>query len=120
MEEEIICEKKNRVEEYAQTDIEEEEMAKMQQEYENDKKYLLHSLEENKQIILELKDEIIELQNKNKNLENNAPLSEKKIRDKNIILENNIRELKKKYEESQVKRLILEDNNRKLNKIFLS
>ena len=119
LEEEIICEKKNRVEEYAQTDIEEEEMAKMQQEYENDKKYLLHSLEENKQIILELKDEIIELQNKNKNLENNAPLSEKKIRDKNIILENNIRELKKKYEESQVKRLILEDNNRKLNKIFL-
>ena len=119
MEEEILCDKKSGMEKYVQTDIEEEEISKYQIEYENDKKYLMQCLEDNKQIILELKDEILELENKNKNLEDNAPLSEKKIRDKNIILENNLRELKKKYEESQVKRLILEDNYQKLNKIFL-
>ena len=33
-------------------------------------------------------------------------------------MENNLRELKKKYEESQIKRLLLEDNYRKLNKYF--
>ena len=101
-----------------QTDIEEEEMIKIQIEFENEKKYLMNNLENNKQIILELKEEIIELQNKNKDLENNIPLNEKKIKDKNIILENNLRELKKKYEESQIKRLLLEDNYRKLNKYF--
>ena len=119
MEEEILCDKKSGLEKYVQTDIEEEEISKYQIESENDKKYLMQCLEDNKQIILELKDEILELQNKNKNLEDNAPLSEKKIRDKNIILENNLRELKKKYEESQVKRMLLEDNYQKLNKIFL-
>ena len=119
MEEEILCDKKSGMEKYVQTDIEEEEISKYQIESENDKKYLMQCLEDNKQIILELKDEILELQNKNKNLEDNVPLSEKKIRDRNIILENNLRELKKKYEESQVKRMLLEDNYQKLNKIFL-
>jgi len=119
IEEQILCNKKDCLEKNVQTDIEEEEISKYQIECENDKKYLMQCIEDNKQIILELKDQILELQNKNKNLEDNAPLSEKKIRDKNIILENNLRELKKKYEESQVKRMLLEDNYQKLNKIFL-
>ena len=51
-------------------------------------------------------------------MENNALLNERKIRDKNLILENDILDLKKKYEDSQVKRLILEDELRKLNKII--
>ena len=108
-----------KVEKYIQTDIIEEELAKLQEEYETDKKYLIHCLQDNKQIILELKNEIIDLQNKNKTLENNTSLNEKKIRDKNILLENNIRELKKKYEESQIKRMILENNYLKLNKILM-
>ena len=108
-----------KLEKYIQTDIIEEELAKLQEEYETDKKYLIHCLQDNKQIILELKNEIIDLQNKNKTLENNTSLNEKKIRDKNILLENNIRELKKKYEESQIKRMILENNYLKLNKILM-
>ncbi len=111
--------KKEKLEKYIQTDIIEEELAKLQGDYEMDKKYLIHCLQENKQIILELKNEIVDLQNKNKILENNASLNEKKIKDKNIILENNIRELKKKYEENQMKKLILENNYLKLNKILL-
>ena len=117
--EEINGIKKEKLEKYIQTDIIEEELAKLQGDYEMDKKYLIHCLQENKQIILELKNEIIDLQNKNKIMENNASLNEKKIKDKNIILENNIRELKKKYEENQMKRLILENNYLKLNKILL-
>ena len=108
-----------KVEKYIQTDIIEEELAKLQEEHDTDKKYFFHCLEDNKQIILELKNEIVDLQNKNKNLENNISLNEKKIRDKNIILENNIRELKKKYEESQIKRMLLENNYLKLNKILM-
>ena len=90
----------------------------MELDYEKDKKYLIQCLEENKQIIIQLKKEITELQNKNTLLENNENLSEKKVRDKYLILENNMRELKKKYEENQVKRLILEDDNRKLHKLL--
>ena len=107
-------------EKYAQTVVNQSKIEKIELDYEKDIKYLRQCLEENKDIILELKDEIINLQNKNKILENNALLNERKIRDKNILLENNILELKKKYEESQVKRLILEDKCRKLNKIFMN
>ena len=107
-------------EKYAQTIVNQSRIEKLEQEYENDIKYLRLCLEENKDIILELKNEIVSLQNKNKILENNATLNERKIRDKNLILESNILELKKKYEESQVKRLILEEKCRKLDKIFIN
>ena len=107
-------------EKYAQTIVNQSRIEKLEQDYENDIKYLRLCLEENKDIILELKNEIVSLQNKNKISENNATLNERKIRDKNLILESNISELKKKYEESQVKRLILEEKCRKLDKIFIN
>ena len=107
-------------ENYAQTIVNQSRIEKLEQDYENDIKYLRLCLEENNGIILELKNEIVSLQNKNKILENNATLNERKIRDKNMILESNISELKKKYEESQVKRLILEEKCRKLDKIFIN
>ena len=110
----------NKSEKYSQTEINQRKISKFEMDSEKDIKYLSLCLEENKDIILELKKEIISLQSKNKILENNALLNERKIRDKNMILENNILELKKKYEESQVKRLILEDKCRKLNNIFLN
>ena len=110
----------NKLEKFSQTEINQNIISKLEIDNEKDIKYLSLCLEENKDIILELKKEIITLQNKNKILENNALLNERKIRDKNMILENNILELKKKYEESQVKRLILEEKCRKLNNIFLN
>ena len=110
----------NKSEKFSQTEMNHRKLSQLELNKENDIKYLSQCLEENKDIILELKKEILILQNKNKFLENNAPLSERKIRDKNLILENNILELKKKYEESQVKRLILEEKCRKLNNIFLN
>ena len=110
----------NKSEKFSQTEINQRKSSKNGIDAEKDIKYLSLCLEENKDIILELKKEIITLQSKNKILENNALLNERKIRDKNMILENNILELKKKYEESQVKRLILEDKCRKLNNIFLN
>ena len=118
--EEFIGYKKEILDKNIQIDIDEDENGKIQIDYEKDKKYLIQCLEDNKQIILQLKNEIVELQNKNTILENNENLNEKKIRDKNIILENNIKELKKKYEENQVKKLILEDNYRKLHKFILT
>ena len=98
--------------------INKEKLLKIELNKDNDIKYLSVCLDENKDIILELKKEILSLQNKIKILENNALLSERKIRDKNLILENNILELKKKYEDSQIKRLILEDNCRRLRKVI--
>ena len=105
-------------EKYAQTIVNQSRIEKIELDYENDIKYLRQCLEENKDIILELKNEIITLQNKNKILENNTALNERKIRDKNMLLEKSVLDLKKKYEESQTKRLILESKCRKLNKIF--
>ena len=104
---------------YAQTTVNQSRIEKIELDYENDIKYLKLCLEENKDIILELKNEIVNLQNKNKILENTAALNERKIRDKNMLLETNVLDLKKKYEDSQVKRLILESKCRKLNKIFM-
>ena len=104
---------------YAQTIVNQSRIEKIELDYETDIKYLKLCLEENKDIILELKNEIVNLQNKNKILENTAALNERKIRDRNILLETNVLDLKKKYEDSQVKRLILESKCRKLNKIFM-
>ena len=120
---EILYDKENKnntSEKFSQTEINQRKISQFELDNENDIKYLSQCLEENKEIILELKEEILTLQNKNKILENNALLNERKIREKNMILENNILELKKKYEESQVKRLILEDKIRKLNNIFFN
>ena len=44
-------------------------------------------------------------------LNDKIPFNEKKAFDLNIILENNLRDLRKKLEESQVERLMLEDQN---------
>ena len=120
---EILYDKENKnntSEKFSQTEINQRKISQFELDNENDIKYLSQCLEENKEIILELKEEILTLQNKNKIFENNALLNERKIREKNMILENNILELKKKYEESQVKRLILEDKIRKLNNIFFN
>ena len=81
----------------------EEEILKMQKNFDNLKKKLNENIKDKEKIIEELKDEINELKNVNKNLEENVPLNEKVIKEKNILLESNIREMKKKYEESQVK-----------------
>ena len=97
----------------------EEEILKMQKNFDNLKKKLNENIKDKEKIIGELKDEINELKNVNKNLEENVPLNEKVIKEKNILLESNIREMKKKYEESQVKRLILENDIKKLNKILM-
>ena len=120
---EILYDKENKnntSEKFSQTEIKQRKISQFELDNENDIKYLSQCLEENKEIILELKEEILTLQNKNKIFEDNALLNERKIREKNMILENNILELKKKYEESQVKRLILEDKIRKLNNIFFN
>lgn len=111
--------KKELLDKDIQINIDEEEILKLQTEFESEKKYLMQGLEDNKKIISELKEQINELKNKNKDLENSIPLNEKKIREKNMFLESNLRELKKKYEESQVKRLLLENNYRKLNNYYL-
>jgi hypothetical protein len=111
--------KKELLDKDIQINIDEEEILKVQAEFESEKKYMMQGLEDNKHIISELKEQINELKNKNKDLENNIPLNEKKIREKNIFLESNLRELKKKYEENQVKRLLLENNYRKLNNYYL-
>ena len=65
----------NKSEKYSQNEINNQsELSKFEIDKEKDIKYLSLCLEENKQIILELKKEIINLQNKNKILENKIML----------------------------------------------
>ena len=51
------------------------------------------------------------LKEKNKMMEDKIPFNEKKAFDMNMLLESNLRDLRKKLEESQVERLMLEDQH---------
>ena len=55
--------------------------------------------------------DIEQLKEKNKMMEDKIPFNEKKAFDMNMILETNLRDLRKKLEESQVERLMLEDQH---------
>ena len=62
-------------------------------------------------IINNLSKDVEQLKEKNKLMEDKIPFNEKKIFDTNMILESNLRDLRKKLEESQVERLMLEDQH---------
>ena len=52
-----------------------------------------------------------QMREKNKMMEDKIPFNEKKAFDMNMLLESNLRDLRKKLEESQVERLMLEDQH---------
>jgi predicted RNase H-like nuclease (RuvC/YqgF family) len=51
------------------------------------------------------------LEQENKSLKDKVPFDEKKAFELNVLLESNLKDLRKKLEQSQVERLTLEDQN---------
>ena len=94
-----------------QTEKLEEEYDKITEKYEREKRVLYKQIDDKTLIINNLTKDVEELTEKNKILNDKIPFNEKKAFDMNIILESNLRDLRKKFEESQVERLMLEDQN---------
>ena len=89
--------------------LEEEEYDKMKFIYERQKRILQIQIDDKDNEINCLNKEIEHLENENKNLKDKIPFDEKKIVEKNILLENNLKDLKKKLEQSQIEKLTLQD-----------
>ena len=94
-----------------QTEKLEEEYDKISEKFEREKRVLYKQIEDKTLIINNLTKDVEELREKNKMMEDKIPFNEKKAFDMNMVLENNLRELRKKLEESQVERLMLEDQH---------
>lgn len=94
-----------------QTEKLEEEYDKINEKFEREKRVLLKQIEDKSLIINNLTKEVEELKDKNKMMEDKIPFNEKKAFDMNMLLESNLRDLRKKLEESQVERLMLEDQH---------
>ena len=94
-----------------QTEKLEEEYDKINEKFEREKRVLYKQIEDKTLIINNLSKDIEQLKEKNKMMEDKIPFNEKKAFDMNMILEGNLRDLRKKLEESQVERLMLEDQH---------
>ena len=94
-----------------QTEKLEEEYDKINEKFEREKRILYKQIEDKTLIINNLSKDVEQLKEKNKLMEDKIPFNEKKIFDTNMILESNLRDLRKKLEESQVERLMLEDQH---------
>ena len=100
------CEDKN-----IQTEKLEEEYDKINEKFEREKRILYKQIEDKTLIINNLSKDVEQLKEKNKLMEDKIPFNEKKIFEMNMLLESNLRDLRKKLEESQVERLMLEDQH---------
>ena len=94
-----------------QTEKLEEEYDKINEKFEREKRVLYKQIEDKTLIINNLSKDIEQLKERNKMMEDKIPFNEKKAFDMNMVLENNLRDLRKKLEESQVERLMLEDQH---------
>ena len=94
-----------------QTEKLEEEYDKINEKFEREKRVLYKQIEDKTLIINNLTKDVEELQEKNKMMEDKIPFNEKKAFDMNMLLESNLRDLRRKLEESQVERLMLEEQH---------
>ena len=94
-----------------QTEKLEEEYDKINEKFEKEKRVLYKQIDDKTLTIKNLSKEIEELKEKNKMMEEKIPFNDKKVFDLNMTLDSNLRDLRKKLEESQVERLMLEDQH---------
>ena len=94
-----------------QTEKLEEEYDKIAERYEREKRVLYKQIDDKTVEVKNLNKEIDELRERNKILEENIPIEKEAFIEKNITLEANLKDLKRKLEDSQVERLMLEDQN---------
>ena len=106
-----LTKNKNYEDKDIQTEKLEEEYDKMTVKFEREKRVLYKQIDDKTSLINNLTRDVEELTEKNKILNDKIPFEEKKTFDMNLILESNLRDLRKKLQESQVERLMLEDQN---------
>ena len=94
-----------------QTEKLEEEYDKVAKKYEREKRVLQSQIDDKSNEIIDLNNELERLEQENKNLKSKIPFDEKKAFELNVLLESNLKDLRKKLEQSQVERLTLEDQN---------
>ena len=94
-----------------QTEKLEEEYDKVAKKYEREKRVLQLQIDDRTTEIKNLNQELEELERENKILKDKIPFNEKKAFELNVLLESNLKDLRKKLEQSQVERLTLEDQN---------
>ena len=94
-----------------QTEKLEEEYDKISKKYEREKRVLQSQIDDKSNEIKDLNNELELLEQENKKLKEKIPFDEKKAFELNVLLESNLKDLRKKLEQSQVERLTLEDQN---------
>ena len=94
-----------------QTEKMEEEYDKIVKKYETEKRVLQLQVDDKNTEIKNLNYEKQKLEETNKSLKEKIPLNDKKLMELNMLLENNLKDLRKKFEQSQIERLTLEDQN---------
>ena len=100
--------KKNYEDKDIQTEkMDEEEYDRIKFIYEREKRVLQLQIDDKANEISYLNKEIEQLENDNKNLKERIPFDERRIFEENSTLENNLKDLKKKLEESQIENLSL-------------
>ena len=104
-------ERKNNLEEKEiQTEkLDDEEYDKMKFIYEREKRILQLQIDDKTTEIDYLNKEIEKLENDNKTLKDKLNYDEADVLEKNILLENNLKDLRKKLEQSQSERLVLDN-----------
>ena len=94
-----------------QTEKMEEEYDKIAKKYETEKRVLQLQVDDKNTEIKNLNYEKQKLEETNRSLKEKIPLDDKKLMELNMLLEGNLKELRRKLEESQIERLTLEDQN---------
>ena len=107
----ISSKKVSREDKDIQTEKLEEEYDQINEKFEKQKRVLMKQIDDKTSTINDLSKEVEDLKEKVKLMEDKIPFNEKKTYDMNMLLESNLRDLRKKLEESQVERLMLEDQH---------
>ena len=107
----ISSKKVSREDKDIQTEKLEEEYEQINEKFEKQKRVLMKQIDDKTSTINDLSKEVEDLKEKVKLMEDKIPFNEKKTYDMNMLLESNLRDLRKKLEESQVERLMLEDQH---------
>ena len=89
--------------------LDDEEYDKMKFIYEREKRILQLQIDDKTSEIDYLNKEIEKLENENKDLKDKVNFDENDVLQKNILLENNLKDLRKKLEQSQSERLVLDN-----------
>ena len=113
-----IIAKKDLKDKDTQTEGYETEIAKVKEEFEKEKKIFFKTIDEKGERVCQLESDISELKDRYEILSDTIPFDSKKNHEKVLVLEKNLLDLKRKLQECQTQKLLVEGNNNKMLKIL--